>query len=233
MHQRRLPGPRRPHHRRQLLPLDLKIDRAEGVDRGVAVAVAAAELLGSNDGPIRVRCNLGVGPHARCCVGVHVFVLPLWRAKEPRRRSVESPYRFFDCGLYEREYGPLQSAGRARRSVLAKLCRRGRSLSLTARRVTFRATEPSSNRLRPASFEPGCLFVTAYPQPHLPERRASRSRHYSSLPCRRVAGTSAASERQVTGGTRPAPRRRRGLPSARERRHAPRLAGSRPLRAAR
>ena len=116
VHQRRLPGPRRPHHRRQLLPLDLKIDRAERINRGVTVAVAAAKLSGSNDGPIRVCCNLGVGPHTRCGVGVHASVLPLWRAKEPRRRSVESALSHLRLrACHEREYGPPQSAGRARR----------------------------------------------------------------------------------------------------------------------
>ena len=210
MHQRRLPGPRRPHHRRQLLPLDLKIDRAEGIDRGVTVAVAAAELLGSNDGPIRVCCNLAVGPHARCCVGVHVFLLPLWRAKEPRRRSVESALSHLRLrACHEREYGPLQSAGRARRRR-PRPAVSPRSVAVPHHEASdlpgHRAVEQSPQT---CIFEPGCLFVRAYPHPHLPERRASRSRHYCSLPCRRVAATSAAcgatSHRRNSAGSSPSP----------------------------
>ena len=49
----------------------------------------------------------------------------------------------------------------------------------------------------------------------------------------RAGGWRGRAERQDKRGTRPTPHRRRRLPSARERRHAPRVAGSRPLRAAR
>ena len=44
---------------------------------------------------------------------------------------------------------PFSQQGERGGGVLAQLCCRGQSLCLTTRRVTFRATEPSSNRLRP------------------------------------------------------------------------------------
>ncbi len=119
-----------------------------------------------------------------------------------------------------------------------------------------RPTSPCAHRLRLLGQArqksrkrglPGAPFVTAdrgRPSPHTVLARVNNE--CSRCICLRgepagavitllfrAGGWRGRAERQDTGGTRPAPRRRRGLPSARERRHAPRLAGSRPLRAAR
>ena len=50
VHERRLARARRAHHGRELAALDVEVDAAEGVDGGVALAVAAGDAARGNDG---------------------------------------------------------------------------------------------------------------------------------------------------------------------------------------
>src|SRR5512132_3642814 len=49
VHEGRLAGAGRPHHGRQLLPLDIQRDPAERINGSVALAVAASDLMRSDD----------------------------------------------------------------------------------------------------------------------------------------------------------------------------------------
>ena len=50
VHERRLARPRRAHHRGELAGDDVEGDAAEGIDGGVALAVAAGDVAGGDDG---------------------------------------------------------------------------------------------------------------------------------------------------------------------------------------
>ena len=81
-----------------LLALDLDDTTAEGVDRGVAVAVAATQLPGDDDGPIRVRGKVDLCVGERFGDDVHLTSSLLGKRKPrvpanvcaSRRRSRQS-----------------------------------------------------------------------------------------------------------------------------------------------
>ena len=84
MHQRRLAGAGRPHHRRQLALVDVERDAAQGVDCGIAFAVAAGDVSGDDD----------------CSVGAHAFHPSVSRTdvvgstRYAERRVAEKRYLF-------------------------------------------------------------------------------------------------------------------------------------------
>ena len=64
----------------------------------------------------------------------------------------------------------------------------------------------TADRGRPSPHTGSCAREQRVLAVHLPERRACRSRHYSSLPCRRVAGASGATgHRRNSAGSSPSP----------------------------
>ena len=59
MHQRRFPGPRRAHHRREAAPVKPDADPGQGVDGGVARSVRLGEIDGTGSRGLGSRFGVG------------------------------------------------------------------------------------------------------------------------------------------------------------------------------